>query len=48
MRDDKIFSLLADAGSEATPIIGQTETDEIGKPVKTTQKTLKVRFYCRI
>ncbi|GAA6004382.1 hypothetical protein JCM10207_000695 [Rhodosporidiobolus poonsookiae] len=30
------------AGSEATPIIGQTENDKDGKPLKTTQKTLKV------
>ncbi|GAA6047842.1 hypothetical protein JCM3770_004669 [Rhodotorula araucariae] len=30
------------AGSEATPIIGQTENDAEGKPLKTTQKTLKV------
>ncbi|GAA5995120.1 maleylacetate reductase [Rhodotorula paludigena] len=30
------------AGSEATPIIGQTENDKEGKPLKTTQKTLKV------
>jgi len=32
-----------DAGSEATPIIGQTENDQDGKPLKTTQKTNKVR-----
>lgn len=31
-----------DAGSEATPIIGQTENDKEGKPLKTTQKTVKV------
>ncbi|GAA6036597.1 hypothetical protein JCM8097_001244 [Rhodosporidiobolus ruineniae] len=30
------------AGSEATPIIGQTENDKDGKPLKTTQKTQKV------
>ncbi|BGP36639.1 hypothetical protein JCM10449v2_000540 [Rhodotorula kratochvilovae] len=30
------------AGSEATPIIGQTENDAEGKPLKTTQKTMKV------
>ncbi|GAA5922650.1 maleylacetate reductase [Sporobolomyces koalae] len=30
------------AGSEATPIIGQTENDANGNPLKTTQKTLKV------
>ncbi|CEQ42112.1 SPOSA6832_03901, partial [Sporobolomyces salmonicolor] len=30
------------AGSEATPIIGQTENDKEDKPLKTTQKTLKV------
>ncbi|GAA5917198.1 hypothetical protein JCM8208_003323 [Rhodotorula glutinis] len=30
------------AGSEATPIIGQTENDKDGKPLKTTQKTTKV------
>ncbi|BGO94667.1 hypothetical protein NBRC10512_004903 [Rhodotorula toruloides] len=30
------------AGSEATPIIGQTENDKDGKPLKTTQKTMKV------
>lgn len=35
----------ADAGSEATPIIGQTENDKEGKPLKTTQKTLKVRLH---
>lgn len=34
---------LLDAGSEATPIIGQSETDpQTGKTLKTTQKTLKV------
>jgi len=31
-----------DAGSEATPIIGQTEKDASGNPLKTTQKTLTV------
>lgn len=31
-----------DAGSEATPIIGQTENDPTGNPLKTTQKTLLV------
>jgi len=31
-----------DAGSEATPIIGQTEKDKDGQPLKTTQKTNKV------
>lgn len=31
-----------DAGSEATPIIGQTETDASGKTLKTTQVTRKV------
>ncbi|KAM0793551.1 hypothetical protein ACM66B_000988 [Microbotryomycetes sp. NB124-2] len=30
------------AGSEATPIIGQSETDSNGKTLKTTQKTQKV------
>ncbi|GAA5908012.1 maleylacetate reductase [Sporobolomyces salmoneus] len=30
------------AGSEATPIIGQTENDSSGNPLKTTQKTLLV------
>ncbi|KAI5475346.1 iron-containing alcohol dehydrogenase [Pseudohyphozyma bogoriensis] len=30
------------AGSEATPIIGQSETDANGETLKTTQKTLKV------
>ncbi|GAA6023611.1 hypothetical protein JCM11491_006055 [Sporobolomyces phaffii] len=30
------------AGSEATPIIGQTENDKDGNPLKTTQKTLTV------
>ncbi|GAA5993725.1 hypothetical protein JCM5350_004805 [Sporobolomyces pararoseus] len=30
------------AGSEATPIIGQTEDDASGNPLKTTQKTLLV------
>ncbi|GAA6045945.1 hypothetical protein NBRC10513_005346 [Rhodotorula toruloides] len=30
------------AGSEATPIIGQTEIGKDGKPLKTTQKTMKV------
>ena len=30
------------AGSEATPIIGQTENDASGNPLKTTQKTLLV------
>ncbi|ORY56204.1 iron-containing alcohol dehydrogenase [Leucosporidium creatinivorum] len=30
------------AGSEATPIIGQSETDANGKTLKTTQKTIKV------
>lgn len=32
----------ADAGSEATPIIGQSETDAKGQTLKTTQKTTKV------
>ncbi|GAA5842066.1 hypothetical protein JCM3766R1_005737 [Sporobolomyces carnicolor] len=30
------------AGSEATPIIGQTENDAAGNPLKTTQRTLDV------
>ncbi|KAM0753953.1 iron-containing alcohol dehydrogenase [Meredithblackwellia eburnea MCA 4105] len=30
------------AGSEATPIIGQSETDAQGQTLKTTQKTIKV------
>jgi hypothetical protein len=34
----------SDAGSEATPIIGQTENDKDGNPLKTTQKTNKVRL----
>lgn len=40
----ELTSLLtfADAGSEATPIIGQSETDANGKTLKTTQKTIKV------
>jgi hypothetical protein len=37
-----LLPVLADAGSEATPIIGQTENDKDGKPLKTTQKTNKV------
>lgn len=38
---------MTDAGSEATPIIGQTENDKDGKPLKTTQKTMKVRCRAR-
>lgn len=45
-KTDKHF--LIDAGSEATPIIGQTEIDKEGKSLKTTQKTLDVsqKLFC--
>ncbi|BGP06686.1 Maleylacetate reductase [Rhodotorula toruloides] len=33
------------AGSEATPIIGQTEVGKDGKPLKTTQKTMKASLF---